>query len=233
MKWYSILLVFISWVLVSCGNLQQLTTGNFKRPTDPSWLDISGVMVIPHSKGWLLDSSSRRVVFTCTHSNPAPGTVVGFYSEDDITVYRKIVRVERVDVQPYKNRILDISTPTYDNFFTSDISVCLVDEAIPETVTAYKLATKSTETEWYYNINKRNELDVFTISRNSNNRILFRKSFRIMAEKGDSGLPWFNSKNEVISHTTLAYAGYGPDYTDSAIRAAIDKAVAELEGFTK
>jgi hypothetical protein len=233
MKRYSILLALISWMLVSCSNLHYLKTGDFKRPTNTSWLDISGVMVVPHSKGWLLDSSSRRVVFTCTHSNPAPGTIVGFYNNGDEILYRKIVQVIRINAQPYKKIELDLSTPTYENFFTSDISVCLIDETLPETVTSYKIAAKSTEREWYYNINKRNEFDVFTISRNSNNRVLVRKTFAIMTEQGDSGLPWFNSNNEVISHTTLAYAGYGPDYTDIAIRTAIDSAVTELEGFTK
>lgn len=233
MKRYIISLALISWMLISCSNLHHLKTGDIKRPTDTSWLDVSGVMVVPHSKGWLLDSPSRRVVFTCTHSNPAPGTIVGFYNNGDEIIYRKIVQVIRINAQPYKKQVLDLSTPTYENFFTSDISVCLLDETLPETVTSYKLAAKSTEREWYYNINKRNERDVFIISRNSNNRVIVRKTFRIMAEQGDSGLPWFNSNNEVISHTTLAYAGYGPDYTDRAIRIAIDSAVAELEAGIK
>jgi len=219
----SALLCLLSLLLLSCNAIFN------PKPTDTKWLDISGVMVVPHSKGWLVNTPSRRIVVTCTHSNPTFNTVVGFVDSNNENVYRKVVKTSRIAIQPYKKMELDLSVPLYENFYTIDITVCLIDTEAPMFASAYNIASSVNEKEWGYSINKRTEYDSFVIAKNKNNRVLSRKRFDILAEQGDSGLPWFNSQNEVFSHYTLAWGGYGPDYTDQVINAALIAAINELE----
>ena len=219
------LVILTIFTITSCKNAtyvllpDTIFTGNVVRP-DTSSLDLSGVMQSRYSKGWLVNTPSRRVAVTCTHSNPSVGTDVWFVDSLGNKEHRTIVNVNtiRLSVHDGKPVPLDFSKGTiFDHFYASDITVVLLDQSAPSFVHAYDYATSVGSGSWVEVVNQKavviNGLLYFTSD--CSTAVVKYGTQKLIP--GDSGLPWFNTKNQVISHSTGGDMGYGTIYSHPLI----------------
>jgi hypothetical protein len=227
----TILFIFFAILLSSCSdviiNKHSIMSGNYVKPNVEKF-DVSGVLTKPHCKGWLYNSPSRRIIFTCTHAGPVIGSVVGFNGPDGY-VERKIVKVYKLNVSMVRD--VPLGTPTTDNLLNSDTSVCILDKPMPIEHKAYSLAHKVKDGDWVITYHQDNTLSVAHLNTNSNSAILNRVSVDRIIRPGDSGLPWFSEKGDVISHTTLVDRGFGPHYTHPAMTPDLYRILDEAEEY--
>jgi hypothetical protein len=225
-------LAFIAFC-ASCSdvviNKHSITSGNYAKPNIENF-DVSGVLTKPHCKGWLYKSPSRRIVLTCTHAGPIVGGTVGFNDGKGGYVERKIVKVYKLNVSMFRDAPL--GPPTNENLLNSDTSVCVLDSAVPLNHTAYSLAHKVKDGDWVIAYHQDHTLSVSHLNTNSNSAVVNRVSFDRLIKGGDSGLPWFNERGEVISHTTLTSQGFGPLYTHPLMAPYLYRALEEAEEYT-
>lgn len=228
----NIITLLLALICISCSeiviNKNSIFSGNFKKP-DVSNMDFSGVTTKEHCKGWLYNSPSRRIVFTCTHVGPRVGSIVGFNSEKGKFYERKVVKVYNINCSMFRDEPL--SKPTSDNFFNSDISICVLDEAVPATYKAYNLSHKVEDDSWVISYHQDNTVSVAHLNVNENSAIVERKSVNKLLIGGDSGLPWFDDRGNVVSHTTLINQGFGPLYTHPLVRPQLYKTLEEAEDY--
>lgn len=227
----TILLIFFAILLSSCSdviiNKHSIVSGNYIKPNIENF-NVSGVLTKPHCKGWLYNSPSRRIIFTCTHVGPNIGSTVGFNGPNGY-VERKIVKVYKLNVSMVRDTPL--GQPTRDNLLNSDTSVCVLDKPVSLDHKAYSLAHKVKHGDWVIAYHQDDTLSVAHLNTNNNSAILNRISVDRLIKGGDSGLPWFNEKGEVISHTTLIDQGFGPHYTHPLMTPYLYHTLDEAEKF--
>jgi hypothetical protein len=228
----NIYLIIFALLLSSCSdvviNKHSITSGNYTKPNIENF-DVSGVLTKPHCKGWLYKSPSRRIILTCTHVVPIVGGTVGFNDGKGGYVERKIVKVYKLNVSMFRETLL--GPPTNENLLNSDTSVCVLNSAVPPDHKAYSLAHKVEDGDWVIAYHQDDTLSVAHLNTTSNSAILNRVSVDRLIKGGDSGLPWFNEKGEVISHTTLIDQGFGPHYTHPLMTPYLYHTLDEAEKF--
>ena len=227
------IILICSFFLIGCGdivlNKHSIASGNFLKP-DLKTINTSGVLTKEHSKGWLYNSPSRRIVFTCTHSNPTVGTIVGFNDGKGGFLERKVIKTFTINVSMFRDEPL--SKATNENLLNSDTTICVLDKAVPNTHKAYSLAHKTKDKDWVIAYHQDDTMSIAHLNTNENSAVVDRKSTDRLIMAGDSGLPWFNEKGEVLSHTTLIHQGFGPHYTHPLMAAALYKALEDAEDYT-
>ena len=187
-----------------------------KKPKQPKTLpDTSGVLNYGWSKGWLVDTPSRRVCVTCSHSNPRPGIVVGFPNGDKRTVLGVFPVI--ADMAPGQAGC--------------DVSIITLTEPAPITAAAYQIAAPKNGSKIWI-LTQRGDFVTATLAfdRSSACGVAEKKSEDIIA--GDSGLPWFDSSGNVLTHNYRSARyneTFGPLYGHKNLIAAFKETVEKAE----
>lgn len=232
------MVIAIIGLLCSCAthnfSLETVRAGfQFKRPNIYN-LDTSGVVMKGNTKGALINTPSRKIITTCTHTGPRSGSIVYFQDGIGGLIERKVVKVYNIDVPIYNypgENFGPDAKPNYQNFFKSDISVCVLEEPAPAQATAYNIAYKTKDYEWAYSTHKNGDIDTFTCELRDDAAIVLRENYTRHAEAGDSGMPWFNTKNEVIATTTLIWQGWAALYSHPFVYGELTRVINEAEQF--
>ena len=199
---------------------------------DTSQIDTSGAMFHYCSKGWLADTPSRRVAVTCTHSNPSAGITVTFGAQ---AISRKVIRTYpvRVPITPDGSVPTDFSRVIFEHFFAGDVTVLVLDEAVPQGIRAYQLAASVKDGEWVMPLDQNHVTGTAQINLHGSDLMATLRNKSHAPIGGDSGLPWFNARNEVVSHWTAGATGYGPVYSNPLMSGVLRATLNEAEASTK
>ena len=206
----------------------------FTKP-NPQKIDTTGVMYHKWSKGWLVNTPSRQVAITSTHSNPSVGTQVSFTDNTGAKHERVIVNTFPVYLPIKENESIpvDFTGNLFNHFFAGDITVVVLDSPLPSTVKAYNPAYKTKHKSWVMLYNQEKQLIPAQIIVKENNIIGTTTTYQYGLKPGDSGLPWFNDKNEVVSHTITGEIGYGTVYGHESVRDDLGWFIQIAEDYTK
>jgi len=235
------IIILCVFAISSCKNAtyvllpDTIFTGNVVRP-DTSAIDLSGVMQSRYSKGWLVNTPSRRVAITCTHSNPSIGTDVWFVDSLGHKEHRIIINVHtlRLSVHAGKPIPMDFSQGTiFDHFYASDITVVILDQPAPAFAHAYTYDMNTSSGSWVNVVNQKGAIINGLLYFTSDCSMAVVKYGTQQVIPGDSGLPWFNVKNQVISHSTGGIMGYGTVYSHPLILDAFKSAIDTAEASTQ
>lgn len=226
MKYIPIIALAIMFGFVGCSPFksivldpQSVINGKIVRP-DYSNVDQSGVMQHQVIKGWLANTTSRKVAVTCTHSNPSVNARVWFVDRDGTKVYYTVTGVFKV-IAP------GVGTSG------CDITVLTLDSPIDRRFTAYNYAASVKRMDWVNVVNRYGRIINANIvcGPNSPTASLSGKTEKLIP--GDSGLPWFNLNNEVVGHTTLGDKGFGPVYSHPEVLGKFKEALAAAEKYAE
>jgi rare lipoprotein A len=99
-----------------------------------------------------------------------------------------------------------------DDLFAGDITIGVLDRPAPANLKAYDIASKVIEKEWIAVQNQEFLISMGRLITREGAAIASLKNSDIIMIAGDSGLPWFNKENEIVSHNTLGGDGHGPLY---------------------
>ena len=198
-------------------SLMVLACSQDPKSAPPTKINSSGVLKYHWSKGWLVNTPSRRVALTCSHSNPSTGTKIGFEDERGVMTYRQVAKVFKV-----------VSKDGSEN----DVSVLLLTEDAPPWAMAYEYAPKVKNGEEVRVLNQFGQIITGNVKFTPDSAVcdLDNPSGKIIA--GDSGLPWFNSKGQIVSHNKAAAEGFyifGPLYSSPIIFSSFLEKIQEAE----
>jgi hypothetical protein len=206
-KCVTFLLVFLS--LMSCAVTDTLIHGG--KIADFKNLDVTGVATEQSVKGWLYNSPSRRLVVVSAHTGPRVGSKVTMIDASGIRHTFTFVDVEYPIFQVIKDRP---PTPMLiDDLFAGDITIGVLDRPAPDNIKAYNIAKFVRNKEPVTVIHQDFEHSVGRLFTRTSDAVLSVENSDKLLTAGDSGLPWFNLKNEVVSHNTLGNYPHGPSYS--------------------
>ena len=180
------------------------------------WSDWAGSTYVGAKQGWIkgwVASSNKAVV--CKHSFPAKGAAIYAFDNAGARVDRTISAVN----------YLTIDTGNDERTFKGDIAVVTVDPPWPANMVIYQIATTK-PAEW--NIMRQDQTLVPRAGINSATPRGWLEGSHYASNyltEGDSGLPWFNSQWQVVSHSTRGGWGEGPDYSSPYVRPLLIQAL--------
>jgi hypothetical protein len=190
-------------------------------------LDTSGVCTEREVKGWLYDSPSRRIVVVSAHTGPVIGSPVTMIDPSGVRHHFKLADVRYPIFQVIKDRKPTPMQP--DDLFAGDITIGVLDRPAPAGLKAYRLASKTVEREWIAVQNQELMISMGRLITREGAAIASLKDSEIVMIPGDSGLPWFNGRNEVVSHNTLGGDGHGPLYSHLFLQKKLGNELDALE----
>jgi len=160
-------------------------------------------------KGWVIDSPNKNLISVCKHSNPSTTDV-----NSKIYVVDKFgTKIERKIIKIFKDSIID-----HDN--GNDICICEVDSPFPDTITAYKFATKLRKEQLSVAFNQFGIATFCNLNLNPKTGEVIGSKRTLEFIPGDSGMPWFVWEDgmwKVATHTARGLYGIGPWYTSEII----------------
>jgi hypothetical protein len=219
---------FIKRINEQIRDLKYKIRGGQPKPPIESF-DFGGALISGYAKGWIFDSPSRKVIVVCSHSNADVNTQVAA-SKEGVPETRKIIWKKRLILPMFAGVAPNPKSP--EHLFASDIIVAVVDNPFPEEIKRYKVAQKFKQGDWVCSMHSNNAKSLA--------RGLIRDDRAVIARKigsgfwyGDSGLPWLDISNNVVSHTVLGGGGFGPLYCHPMIKNAVLKALEEAEKFAQ
>jgi hypothetical protein len=190
-------------------------------------LDTSGVCTERETKGWLYNSPSRRIVVVSAHTGPVIGSPVTMIDPSGVRHHFKLVDVRYPIFQVIKDRKPTPMQP--DDLFAGDITIGVLDRPAPTNLKAYDLASKVIEGELIAVQNQELLISMGRLITREGAAITSLKDSEIVMIPGDSGLPWFNGRNEVVSHNTLGGDGHGPLYSHLFIKKQLQNELNKIE----
>lgn len=234
MKWLMLCLL-----LVGCDVVirpETILNGKISRPKIEK-LDDSGVLYQGLTKGALVDTPSRQIIVTCTHTGSRKGSSVYFRDQNGEFTEIKLQKVFAVEFPVYDpiQYIFDkdYNKPEYDNFYNSDVTVGVLVEPAPTWAKAYPIAKSLKKGEWCYSTHQDFQLDTFIAMIKKDIALVERNSYTKLVIPGDSGLPWFNLNNELIATTTLTSDGTAACYAHPLMQKELLAIIQEAEKETK
>lgn len=211
--------------ITGCTFLDTVVHGD--KIADFKHIDSSGVLNEQVVKGWLFNSPSRRVVVMAAHTGPTYGTPLTIVDNSGVRHNFKLVYVKRLDLQVIKNRP---PTPfSQEDLFAGDTSIGILDRPAPNHLMGYNLAKSVKNSELVASIHQDLLFSYGRLVTRTSSAMLSRRDGDRLVIPGDSGLPWFNVKNEVVTHNTLGNDGHGPSYTHILINKELKSELDNVE----
>ena len=205
--------------------------------TEPPKVKInqSGIAYHYYSKGWLVNTPSRKVVLTCTHSNPSAGISLNFKSQDGEDIERTVSKVFKVSASVNEGQPLEEkrSGDIFHHFFESDATLLVLNEPVPLNIKAYDFAGNFEDEEWIFVVNQEGKIITGKLDLSKGTSVASIKNGSKGLIGGDSGLPWFNRKGKVLSHSTGGHKGYGSLYSHKLIKSELFGVLSQAEKYAQ
>jgi hypothetical protein len=173
-------------------------------------------------KGWLPDFGNRKYAIVASHSNPAinpPNNRVYVIDSTGQRIYRDIIVVDRLNVLSHMPQTFQTLKGN------GDITIVELNEPFPDTCKVYSIGKIKANDTIAYNRNAKGKEHSFVVTPASEYTewIGGAQTNQLRFEGGDSGTIWFNSNEEVITHTARGMWGEGPNYGHPRIKSHLEK----------
>ena len=197
------------------------------RATQPSGtaVDISGVLLQRFAGGWLVNTPSRRVAVTCTHSNPSIPMDVWFV-DNGVRYTYAVVKVLPLNISVDGS---PIGSPNESNFFNGDVTVLVLGQQVDRKFTAYDYASGVSTGAQVDVVNQQKGIVSGKFVFNGSGVMATLSNATGHFAAGDSGMPWFDQHNRVIGHTVFGDRGFGCIYSSARMFNKLNELIAQAE----
>jgi hypothetical protein len=185
-------------------------------------------------KGWVVDTTPKNIIIVCKHALPnvnPPNNKIFVVDKFGKRFDRTIIAL---DSDPFrvKEGTSDESLSLY--FQGSDITICKLDEPLPDSVKGYKISKD-------VNIIGKKVVTFHQTGVGSIAKVDYVDKFAYLKGKsrtggsligGDSGTPWYvweNNEWKVLTHTHKGDFGYGPWYSHKLIYPDLLQRITKLQ----